>query len=67
MCNEGAMQYIQYIYKYIYFMYLCKYVCEKYIKSISYKITVVLRVNVVTQLTSGKWKTISKNRISIKN
>lgn len=48
-------------------MYLCKYVCEKYIKSISYKITVVPRVHVVTRLTSGKWKTISKNRISIKN
>lgn len=43
MCNGGAMQYIQYIY----FMYVCNYVCEKYIKSISYKTTVVFRVHVV--------------------
>lgn len=42
MCNGGAMQYIQYIY----FMYVCKYVCEKYIKSISYKTAVVFRVHV---------------------
>lgn len=41
MCKGGAMQYIQYIY----FMYVCKYVCEKYIKSIS--ITVVFRVHAV--------------------
>lgn len=27
-------------------MYVCKYVCEKYIKSISYKTTVVFRVHV---------------------
>lgn len=34
---------------YKYFMYVCKYlyVCEKYIKSISYKTTMVFRVHVV--------------------
>lgn len=45
MCNGGAMQYIQYIN--IYFMYVCMNVCEKYIKSISYKTTVAFRLHVV--------------------
>lgn len=45
MCNGGAMQHIQYIY--IYIFYVCVYVCEKYIKSISYKTTVVYRVHLV--------------------